>query len=84
MMLWSAWAIAPTDEERPLLQGLREVDVDGAYGLILEFYSPLIPIEVWEEKQDKIATFFGPGLRAQVSHKAGDKIELALIKNTQA
>ena len=76
--------LAPTDEERPLLQGLREVDVDGAYGLILEFYSPLIPIEVWEEKQDKIATFFGPGLRAQVSHKAGDKIELALIKNTQA
>jgi hypothetical protein len=76
--------LAPTDEERPLLQGLREVDVDGAYGLILEFYSPLIPIDLWEEKQDKIATFFGPGLRAQVSHKAGDKIELALIKNTQA
>ncbi len=60
------------------------VDVDGAYGLILDFYSPLTPIEVWEQKQDKIATFFGPGLRAQVSHKAGDKIELALIKNTQA
>ncbi|MBD1810901.1 DUF2854 domain-containing protein [Microcoleus vaginatus DQ-U2] len=76
--------LAPTDEERPLLQGLREVNVDGAYGLILEFYSPLMPIEVWEEKQDKIATFFGPGLRAQVSQKAGDKIEVALIKNTQA
>lgn len=76
--------LAPTDEERPLLQGLREVDVDGAYALILEFYSPLMPIELWEEKQEKIAKFFGPGLRAEVSPKADDKIELALIKNTEA
>ncbi len=76
--------MAPTDEERPLLQGLREVDVDGAYGLILEFYSPLMPIEFWEEKQDKIATFFGPGLRAQVTQKPNEKIELALITSPKA
>ena len=76
--------MAPTDEERPLLQGLREVDVDGAYALILDFYSPLMPIEVWEAKQEKIAKFFGPGLDAQVTQKPDDKIELALIKNTEA
>jgi len=76
--------LAPTDEERPLLQGLREVDVDGAYGLILEFYSPLMPIELWEEKQEKITTFFGPGLHAQVTQKPDEKIELALITSPKA
>ena len=72
--------LAPTDEERPMLRGLREISVDGAYGLILEFYSPLIAIELWEEKQAKITTFFGPGLHAIVSQTAEDQIELALIK----
>ena len=76
--------LAPTDEERPMLRGLREVDVDGAYGLILEFHSPLMPIETWEEKQQKIATFFGPGLHAKVSQTAEDKIELALITDSKA
>lgn len=76
--------LAPTDEERPMLRGLREVSIDGAYGLILEFHSPLIPIELWEEKQAKIATFFGPGLHAKVSKSAEDKVELALITDAKA
>lgn len=76
--------LAPTDEERPMLRGLREVAVDGAYGLILEFESPLMPIETWLEKQEKITTFFGPGLHAKVSRIAEDKVELALIKNQVA
>jgi Protein of unknown function (DUF2854) len=76
--------LAPTDEERPILRGLREVDVDGAYGLILEFHSPLMSIEIWEEKQKKIATFFGPGLHAKVSQTAEDKIELALITDSKS
>ncbi|MCC3572129.1 MAG: DUF2854 domain-containing protein [Microcoleus sp. PH2017_40_RAT_O_B] len=76
--------MAPTDEERPLLQSLREVDIDGAYALILEFYSPLLPIALWEEKQEKIAKFFGPGLDAKVTQKPDDKIELALITSPKA
>lgn len=71
--------LAPTDEERPVLQGLREIAIEGAYTLVLEFYSPLISLETWQEKQEKIATFFGPGLRAQVSQPAENRIDLALI-----
>jgi Protein of unknown function (DUF2854) len=76
--------MAPTDEERPLLQSLRELDIDGAYALILEFYSPLLPIELWEQKQEKIAKFFGPGLDAKITQKPDDKIELALITSPKA
>lgn len=73
------FGLSPTDEERPVLQGLREIVVDGAYTLVLEFYSPLISLETWQEKQEKIATFFGPGLKAQVSQPAENRIDLALI-----
>lgn len=77
--------MAPSDEERPLLAGLREEEIDGAYALILEFDSPLIPLETWQEKQDKIAKFFGPGLRAEVKEiKEEDRIDLSLIALSKA
>lgn len=71
--------LAPTDEERPLLKELQEITIDGAYTLVLKFYSPLFPLETWQEKEDKIATFFGPGLKAKVTQPAENQIDLALI-----
>ncbi len=73
--------LSPTDEERPLLVGVREILVDGAYTLVLEFDSPKIPLEVWQQKQDKITTFFGPNLRAEITQPAEKRIDLALIKD---
>lgn len=75
--------LSPTDEERPVINGLRESQVDGAYSLILEFYSPLIPLEVWQQKQEKIENFFGPGVAIQVTQPAEDEIELALISKQE-
>jgi Protein of unknown function (DUF2854) len=76
--------MSPSDEERPLLAGLREEEIDGAYALVLEFESPLIPLETWQEKQEKIAKFFGPGLRAEAkSAKDEDRIDLSLIATSQ-
>ena len=72
--------MAPSDEERPVLAGLREEELGGAYNLILEFESPLIPLETWQEKREKIEKFFGPGLRAEVrvTEEEGH-IDLSLI-----
>lgn len=71
--------LSPTDEERPVVESLREADIDGNYALILEFYSPLIPMEVWQTKQQKMETFFGPGIRVALTQPADEQIELALI-----
>lgn len=71
--------LSPTNEERPLLRGLREIAVNGAYTLVLEFDSPLIPLCTWQQKQEKISSFFGPGLRAEVNQPSEGKIDLALI-----
>ena len=71
--------LAPSDEERPELVGVREETVDGAYALFLEFDSPRMPVSKWLEKQEKIEKFFGPNIRADINEPAENKVDLALI-----
>ncbi|MDX2229032.1 MAG: DUF2854 domain-containing protein [Leptolyngbyaceae cyanobacterium bins.349] len=74
-----ALGLSPTDEERPTLSGIRETATDGAYTLVLEFESPLISMETWKQKQEKLTTFFGPGVRVGLNPLPEDRIEVALI-----
>lgn len=76
--------LSPTDEERPVIKGLRETEIDGAYALILEFDSPLIPLDVWQQKQQKMTGFFGPGVQVKVNQSAEEEIELELIATPKA
>ncbi len=71
--------LSPTDEERPVLVGLREIETAGRYTLVLEFDSPLISLETWQEKQSKIETFFGPNIKVEIKQPQEDYIELSLI-----
>lgn len=71
--------LSPTDEECPVLVGVQEIETAGAYTLVLEFESPLVPLEVWQEKQDKIAGYFGPGVKATVSQADDQRVDVALI-----
>jgi Protein of unknown function (DUF2854) len=73
--------LSPTDEERPVLIGLQEQAIESAYALILEFYSPLISLETWQQKQDKIEKFFGPGIKVAIAQPTDDRIDLFLIAN---
>lgn len=74
-----ALGLSPTDEERPVLDGIREVSTDGAYTLVLEFDSPLISFETWKDKREKLERFFGPGIRVTVAQPAEERVEVALI-----
>ena len=74
--------LSPTDEERPILAGLREVDTHGAYTLVLEFESPMIALQTWQDKRAKIETFFGPGIQVTIAQPADDRVEVALISAT--
>ena len=73
--------LSPTDEERPILYSLKETAIEDKYTLILEFYSPLIALETWLEKQDKITRFFGPDIRVEIEETEENKINLSLIKS---
>jgi hypothetical protein len=71
--------LSPTDEERPVLAGVREVATSGAYTLVLEFDSPFFPLETWQQKQEKIEKFFGPGIHVELTQPTNQKVDVALI-----
>ncbi len=73
--------LSPTDEECPVLVGVQELETEGVYTLVLKFESPLIPFKVWQDKQDKIASFFGPGVSASVSQPETQRVNVALLAN---
>jgi hypothetical protein len=51
----------------PRLKGLREEVIDGNYALTLEFENRNgMTEEQWKEREGKFASFFGPGITAQV------------------
>lgn len=76
--------LSPSDEERPLLQGIREEIIDGAYALILEFESPLIPYTTWTSKQEKLDRFFGEGVRVKLDQPAEEQVEVTLLSSPTA
>ncbi|MCT7975151.1 DUF2854 domain-containing protein [Laspinema olomoucense] len=73
------FGLNPSDEARPVLVGIREENCQGCYALILEFDSPQFPLEIWQQKQEKIEKFFGPGISVQVKNPGKNHIEVALI-----
>ncbi|WP_088239995.1 DUF2854 domain-containing protein [Calothrix rhizosoleniae] len=79
----TALGLSPTDEERPEVTSVREIDKDGAYALILEFDSPEISIDIWQEKQEKMTKFFGPGVKVEMAQPSTDQVELMLIKSPE-
>lgn len=72
--------LSPTDEDRPILSGIRETETDGAYTLVLEFNSPFVEMETWQKQREKIERFFGPDIRVELSQQKNNGIEVALIR----
>ena len=72
--------LAPSDDDRPVLTGIKESEIGGDYALTLDFYSPFMKIDVWQEKNEKITKFFGPGVTAHIDYDdASEEINLTLI-----
>jgi Protein of unknown function (DUF2854) len=75
--------LSPSDDDRPVLTGIKESEIDGAYALTLDFYSPFMKIDVWQEKCDKITKFFGPGVTASIDYDEDtEEINLTLIADS--
>ena len=77
-------AMSPTDEERPVLIAIYEEvskaeETKGAYSLVLRFHSPLMNFDFWQQKQEKLTRFFGPGIVAFVEELENKEVDLKLI-----
>jgi hypothetical protein len=66
-------------DEHPGLLSLREAAIDGAYALVLEFRRLDIPAEVWQEKEAKMTTFFGPKVKVNVQPVGKKRMEVAIV-----
>jgi hypothetical protein len=71
--------LAPTDDQFPTVTGLRETETNGAYTLTLEFDSPYVPIQVWQERHEQMTKYFGPGVEVKVTPTGEEQLELTLI-----
>ena len=67
------------EEAPPRLETVEELDCDGAYGLRLRFATEGVPLERWQERQERLGRFFGPGLRAELRSDAPGQLQLSLL-----
>lgn len=67
----------------PVLQMIREeVTEDGRYCLVLMFEAKALQLSDFEKRQAKFASFFGPGITAEIGKGENDLKEVRLISNT--
>lgn len=60
----------------PLLRGVREEAREGSYTLVLEFETKeQMTLDMWETRVNKIETFFGPGINAEVGGPSSNALE---------
>lgn len=67
------------EDEPPQLLSVEERDCDGRYGLRLVFATGAVPLSRWQERQDRLGRFFGPGLRAELEPGDNDQLCLSLL-----
>lgn len=70
----------------PILQMIREeITDDGKYCLVLAFEAKALQLSDFEKRQEKFASFFGPGITAQVGKGENDHVyEVRLISNASS
>ncbi|GMH04299.1 hypothetical protein Nepgr_006138 [Nepenthes gracilis] len=68
----------------PILHMVREeVTEDGKYSLVLMFEAKALQLSDFEQRQAKFASFFGPGITAEVGKGANDLYEVRLISDSK-
>jgi hypothetical protein len=68
------------DEDRPpQLESVEEIQQDNAYALRLLFSCNGVPFQRWQDRQDRLGRFFGPGLRAELSQPDSAHLLLTLL-----
>ena len=72
------------EDQPPRLESIEELDCQGAYGLRLGFACEGVPFERWQERQERLGRFFGPGLRAELEADGPGHLLLSLLPRQDA
>lgn len=72
-------------DAHPTLIGIREVVIDGAYGLVLEFATlEDVTLDNWQEKETQMNRFFGPNVNVTATSPSPDKIAVTIVATAEA
>lgn len=63
----------------PQLLSVEEIERGGGYGLRLLFDCGAVGADRWQDRQDRLGRFFGPGLAASLSQPSPGRVELELL-----
>ena len=66
------------EEDPPQLETIAEYDYEGRYALRLSFALGSVPLERWQERQERLGRFFGPGLQAGLEDGGSGRLDLCL------
>jgi hypothetical protein len=72
------------EQEPPTLLSVEEISLPEGYGLKLCFSIGGVPIPRWEACQERLGRFFGPGLVAELTPLAEDRLLLTLRPRPEA
>ncbi len=67
------------DDAPPQIVAVEELERQGAYGLRLTIDCHGVPCERWQDRQDRLGRFFGPGLRAELQATGPGQLTLSLL-----
>jgi hypothetical protein len=71
------------DDDPPQLVSVEELDRLGAYGLRLRFRCQGVPLQRWQDLENRLGRFFGTSLRAEISQPSPAQVDLVLIQAEQ-
>ncbi len=66
------------EDDPPQLVEVEEFEHQGGYGLRLTFELHGVAFERWQERQERLGRFFGPGLEALLEQPAPGRLSLVL------
>jgi len=67
------------EDDPPQLLTVEEREHHGGYGLRLLFDCQGVPFARWQERQERLGRFFGPGLRAELDQPVAGRVGLSLL-----
>jgi len=67
------------EDAPPQLLSAQELEHEGGYGLALVFGLEGVALERWQERQERLGRFFGPGLEARIEPLSGRRLRLSLL-----
>ncbi len=76
LKLWS-------DDKPPKLIEIELLEIEQEYGIRLKFKPNGVPLENWKSKEERLGRFFAKNLKAEITSKSSNEIELTLIPNKQ-